>query len=115
MGGIVARVEHHEIEAIGATRLGPIEQRDDIRLDRRVGNDRLRVAAIIDYAANDAGELGFRPPRNDNVVSLAREAVRQRGAKALFGTNSHYDSGTLRCGHCRYPARLSSSSGNDMI
>jgi hypothetical protein len=115
MRSIIARVERHEIKTVGAPGLGPIEQGDHIRLDRRVGNDCLRLAPVINYSANNAGELGFRAPRNNNVVSFARKAARERGAKALFGTNSHNDSVTLRRGHCRYPARLSSSSGNDRI
>jgi hypothetical protein len=48
MGSIVARIEHYEIEAIGAARLGAIEQRNHIRLNGRVGNDSLRLAPIID-------------------------------------------------------------------
>jgi hypothetical protein len=107
VGGIVACVKHHEIEAIGAIRLGPIEQRDDIRLNRRVGDNSLRLASVIDNAVNNAGELRFRAPGNNNLVSFARKAARERSAKALFGTNPHHDGGTLKRGHSRCPARLS--------
>jgi hypothetical protein len=76
-----------------ARRHRPIEQPHDIALLGDIGLHRLGAAAARDKLGGDRLDLMRRPPGDQHVVALRREAPAQRAAQSFFGADPAHHGG----------------------